>query len=372
MTATREIDFCIDQVFSESERIAAAELAIRENSENVPRIKRPSGIGILPAEQIWLAQMTGRKWETGRELRVRFLDGEARMRDRVKYYSSRWMEHANLPLVFCDDPRAEIKISFKIQAMDGGPSARSKIGTDALAVKNPDEPTMVLSVLKPDSSEEYFCRKATHEFGHALGFIHEHQNPIGGIPWDREKAIRFYMQSSGWTEEEVIHNVFRTYGRDLTQFSEFDPKSIMIYPIPREITLGGFEVRLNTELSETDKAFAAAVYPKQVKDSVHLEIGGHPVEAEIGKHYEVDVFDFRVEMPGNHLIQTGGNTDLEMVLTGPNSKTANLGYDNDSGGAGNARIQIRLEAGEYFVHIRHFKPMGSGKYNLSVRKSDTG
>jgi hypothetical protein len=143
----------------------------------------------------------------------------------------------------------------------------------------------------------------------------------------------------------------------------------MIYPIPKEVTIGGYEVKLNTNLSDTDKAFAAAVYPKQEKDSRRIEIGAHPLEADIGKYYEVDLYDFQVVEPGVYLIGTGGQTDVEMVLTGPESKTDKRGYDNDSGDLHNALIKIHLEPGKYYVHIRHFNPLGTGRYSLSVRKS---
>lgn len=28
-----------------------------------------------------------------------------------------------------------------------------------------------------------------HEFGHAVGLIHEHQNPEGGVPWSRDAVV---------------------------------------------------------------------------------------------------------------------------------------------------------------------------------------
>lgn len=34
---------------------------------------------------------------------------------------------------------------------------------------------------------------AAHEFGHALGLAHEHQNPAGGIEWNEEVILRNLM-----------------------------------------------------------------------------------------------------------------------------------------------------------------------------------
>ena len=43
----------------------------------------------------------------------------------------------------------------------------------------------------------------------------------------------------------------------------FDPKSIMMYPVPAELTLGGFHTDWNAELSEQDKLHIASIYPKK-------------------------------------------------------------------------------------------------------------
>lgn len=99
-----------------------------------------------------------------------------------------------------------------------------------------------------------------HEFGHALGCIHEHQHPENGIPWDKEKAYAYYGQQ-GWTRHEVNVQVFQKYSRLETQYSRFDPTSIMMYPIPEELTIGQFSVGWNVELSDTDKTFIGQLYP---------------------------------------------------------------------------------------------------------------
>ena len=51
-----------------------------------------------------------------------------------------------------------------------------------------------------------------HEFGHALGMIHEHQNPAaqGEIPWDKPKVYAYYAQQ-GWSKDDVDTNIFEVY-----------------------------------------------------------------------------------------------------------------------------------------------------------------
>jgi hypothetical protein len=112
------------------------------------------------------------------------------------------------------------------------------------------------------SSDEDHRSVVLHEFGHALGCIHEHQNPAGGIQWNKDVVYRYYAgKPNYWSREKVDHNIFRRYGQDITQFSAFDPGSIMLYPLPKEHTLDGFEIGLNTQLSATDIAFIGVHYP---------------------------------------------------------------------------------------------------------------
>jgi hypothetical protein len=56
--------------------------------------------------------------------------------------------------------------------------------------------------------------------------------------------------------------VFDRYEVTQTQYTQFDPKSIMLYPFPRHWTLNGLEFPENTELSQTDKDFIKARYLK--------------------------------------------------------------------------------------------------------------
>jgi hypothetical protein len=63
-----------------------------------------------------------------------------------------------------------------------------------------------------------------------------------------------------WSKEQVDHNLFEKYDQDLTAFSELDPMSIMMYPIDKRFTLDGFEIRLNTDLSDVDKRFIRELY----------------------------------------------------------------------------------------------------------------
>lgn len=82
---------------------------------------------------------------------------------------------------------------------------------------------------------------------------------------------------------------------------------------------------------------------------------------------EVDLYRFTVVSAGMYIIETEGPTDVVMSIFGPNSRTALVTEDDDSGQDTNARIASNLSAGTYFVQIRHFQTAGTGNYGVSVR-----
>ena len=226
--------------------------------------------------------------------------------------------------------------------------------------------------LEPDSSQGAYDRVVLHEFGHALAAVHEHQHPDGGIPWDEEKVYRYYEATQGWDREKTKRNVLEVYSRSSTNFSTFDPSSIMQYPVPAELTVGDFEVGWNRELSQTDRRFAGKMYPfAEARDRVLTP--GAAVGAEIAEHGDEDRFTFTVAegAEGHHRLETTGPTDVVMALFGPDDETRLLEFDDDSGMRRNARLASYLPAGGYLVRVRHFWPRGQGSYRLRLDRLDT-
>ena len=158
----------------------------------------------------------------------------------VEEHAKRWSDFANITVEFGNDPDAEIRISFEQEG------SWSYIGTVALAIDK-SEPTMNFGWLEESTPDEEYERVVVHEFGHALFCIHEHQNPVTTIPWDKDAVYAYYMgPPNNWTKDQVDQNLFARYSTDITQYSAFDPKSIMLYPIPNELTIGDYEVGFNT------------------------------------------------------------------------------------------------------------------------------
>lgn len=208
-----------------------------------------------------LALAEHRHWAAGRILRVRFFTGTRTVHAQVLATARRWTLHANLAFKDVTEKPAEpaeIRVSFGAK---GDRSAWSYIGTDCLEIAA-SEPTMHLGDLEIGNGLSDLQRVVLHEFGHALGFIHEHQSPAAAIPWNLPEVYRYYAAPpSYWNAQQVLHNIVGRYRGTVTQYSNFDPHSIMLYPIAKELTDGMFEIAPNYELSATDRAFARNIYP---------------------------------------------------------------------------------------------------------------
>ena len=193
-------------------------------------------------------------WNTGQTVRVKMMGGTAFVRSKVRQFAEEWTKHANLRFEFVDPSQpAEIRIAFDKRG------SWSTLGRAALGVPS-DFPTMNL-YLDDDSPNWRFSILVLHEFGHALGLIHEHQSPASGIQWDREKTYAYFREEAGWDRAMVDEQVFRRYSVGSTNYSAFDQDSIMLYAIPPELTLDGRGTALNAQLSATDMAYIRGWYP---------------------------------------------------------------------------------------------------------------
>ena len=120
---------------------------------------------------------------------------------------------------------------------------------------------MRLGGLSRDSDETELRRVVLHEFGHCLGCVHEQASPGALIRWDEEKVFSHYRDWQGWDRAKTRENVLDRYSGGDLRHSDYDPDSIMHYPVPPELTRDGSAVGWNTRLSEGDRSFIALLYP---------------------------------------------------------------------------------------------------------------
>lgn len=195
------------------------------------------------------------KWPLGSIIKIKFLDGDLELKKRVAKVAQTWISRTNADLTFSwlDETRdADIRISFR------GKGSWSVLGRHALRNPKQAEPTMNFGDLKSDSKDIEIQEVVLHEFGHALGFIHEHSHPGGAIKWKRDVVIR---ELSGiWGIDMIEKNIFAKFDPRELIGTPFDKDSIMLYPFPGRWTEDGVGTSNNTDLSIGDIALARHVY----------------------------------------------------------------------------------------------------------------
>ncbi|HKP85668.1 MAG TPA: M12 family metallopeptidase [Blastocatellia bacterium] len=299
-------------------------------------------------------------WPNGTTLNIRFINGTSSQQNIVKQFAPQWASFANLKLVFGNAPDAQIRIAFNDN--DG---AWSYIGTDCLNIPR-DQPTLNLGWQDEGV--------VLHEFGHALGMIHEHQNPrTNPIEWNKPVVSSALSGPPNfWDPPTIQHNLFDKYEINQINGSDFDSKSVMLYSFPASWTLNGFHSDPNEKLSDVDKGFARRVYPSQEPVAggvVEIPVFEGGVAAEIGQPGEEDQFKFTAKSQGRYTVETDGSTDLIMKLFGPNNQTTLVAQDDDSGEGRNPKITADLVKGDYFVQVRHYNTSsGTGQYAIRVSR----
>ncbi len=304
----------------------------------------------------------GKLWMNGSTLRVRFLGGTAAQQTKAREQAQWWSAVANLKFDFNNAPDAEIRIAFNPN--DG---AWSYVGTDNRSIPL-DQPTMNLGFMDGGT--------AGHEFGHAIGLAHEHQNPAGGIEWNEAVVLHDLAgPPNSWDAAQIRHNVLGKYSAAQIKGTAFDPDSIMLYFFPGTWVKSGVGTHANEVPSAVDKSYIAGAqaYPRDrptIVDAVELKVNAlRRTAAEIGKAGEEDIFRFDVAEGARHVIDTRGPTDVVMKLFGPDSPTALVAEDDDSGVDANARLIADLTPGRYYVQVRHYNSRsGVGQYTVKVRR----
>lgn len=195
----------------------------------------------------------GRKRKKEREIRVRFVSnqGSIAVREKVKQISKEWEKHAYVTFRYVVDHEA----AHIVIGLDPNEGAWSFIGKRSLLIDQAK--TMNLGWLDDTTTDYELKRVVLHEFGHVLGLEHEHFHPKSKIVWDREKVFEYF--EGQFTPEQIEENLFGKFAHYCSH--KYDPKSIMIYAIPAELTLNGVSIEANAELSSIDKAFIRQFYP---------------------------------------------------------------------------------------------------------------
>jgi len=222
-----------------------------EDGPDTPASSRHN-LAILMAEDEEANNGRGYMWPPGATLRVRFLDGSTKEHARIINHAKTWEKYANIHFELVSEGSAEIRVTLAKKV------SYSMVGTQASGTKQ-SEATMSIANL-PGADKEEFQAHVLHEFGHALGCVHEHSSPDIQIPWNSDIVYKVYTgPPNNWTRQQVKQNILNR--QETTLHSIFDKSSIMLYPIDRKFTKNGFHSERNHKLSATDKQYIGKMYP---------------------------------------------------------------------------------------------------------------
>jgi hypothetical protein len=259
----KNIITCTPKRLPDGKLIEAAQTAVRINPYNHPRLARLASTvpGFQPTP-MRIAVVTQKYWGVqGVRLTVGFLDNPPKdLRKKILLHMNAWAKTANVKFVETKtDPQVRI-------ARQGGPNGGywSYIGTDILHIPK-DQPTMNLEAFSMSIPDSEYHRVVRHETGHTLGFPHEHMRKALVDKIDPQKAIAYFESTQGWSEEEVRAQVLTPLEESSLMGTRADPKSIMCYQIPGDVTKDGKPIVGGLDIDASDFGFAASIYPKKGK-----------------------------------------------------------------------------------------------------------
>lgn len=218
------------------------------------------------------------RFEPGEPVRVCFFEGSTALRARIAAVANRWAEipDTSLKLDFGDPAAPRLCSSREFNHIRVGFRYKgywSLVGRESVELAAQNEQSMNLArfnTVPPPNAR--FDRVVLHEFGHALGMYHEHQNEVGRCHkeynWELVKK-ELMGDPNFWTEDQVNHNMGPRPGQG--EPGPFDVKSIMIYSFPPKFYISGDASHCfateTSALSDGDIEGVRKLFPKDFADS---------------------------------------------------------------------------------------------------------
>ncbi|MDD0852157.1 M12 family metallopeptidase [Halobacteriovorax sp. GB3] len=218
------------------------------------------------------------KWKSSDEISVLFLDDDQEKIELFEMAISQWQKYINLKITLYYSKRelSSRKNVIRVSFNEKEGRNYSAIGTgfnDGFFVKKR------LNIAEVKENKIKFYQTSLHEFGHALGLLHEHQHPnaYDGVSDDQLKKICSMMYFIDVNDEHelgrCLYNIAPLeHNKKKYSISEYDVYSVMHYEnAARKSEFP--EPKHAMGLSLEDKTFIANEYPKeQPLDNEEIEL----------------------------------------------------------------------------------------------------
>lgn len=284
--------------------------AVNAQKEAISKASQSTHAGFSPYYLI----LQTRTWKPGSTITVAFFGGSPQVRSQIEQVAKAWTTPsiANLTLSFRDangnfrqwsptdqSYSADVRIAFASDPDNGG--YWSAIGLDSRDPKlfAPQQASMNLDSFDKGLPQDWQST-ALHEFGHALGFEHEHQSPKGGcdfrydddpgyvktqnsagwfIPDANGRRPGLYTYLGGplnyWSHEKVDLNLRQFPSSSAFLMGGFDRSSIMLYAFDPFMFVHGdksacYVPRQAAQISPQDKVGASRAYPASAKAAAQV------------------------------------------------------------------------------------------------------
>lgn len=231
------------------------------------------GTALLQVRGVVVRSLT---WKRGGTIKVCFHAGTRKAQERVISIAREWMQYANVVLDFEEggaprvckgDNPADIKVAFEDnKGWWSVPGTTSRGQDPSMNLQFYGVDTPMLENGQP-AAEAPMRATILHEFGHALGLLHEHQSPNANCDAEIDWAAAYKVGTDmGWDQGQVDRNFRQLASSTSLNATKVDRKSIMHYSLPPTLFKHGKQsacfVAENIELSEQDRKFIASIYPK--------------------------------------------------------------------------------------------------------------
>jgi tyrosinase len=180
-------------------------------------------------------------------------------------------------------------------------------------------------------------------------------------------AGRYIIETEGPTD--VLMSLFGPNSETALITEDDDSGQDRNARIVSNLSAGTYFVRIRHYETSGTGTYGISVQADAAQPAIpEIQVNGPPVQGDIQAANESDTYRFAATVTGLYTIETAGNTDTFLTLFGPNSETALIAQDDDSGPGANSLLNADLVAGIYFARVRHYSPAGTGAYNISVRR----